>query len=384
MEDCVFALQFLVDSNHMFNMCTASSDIFNKTNYTEEKEMDLKPESRNPDDIYEFIYNLFTGVIIEKLNILLEKVNDDNRVMPYVSYAITKLLTNMKRINRVKMERVMTTIKIGINPNCKFETTKALAELEHYVDILYPHNRRYLTEDEKFKFMGEMSQIMRRGNEPMRSLLEKIDLSKSFTEITCNLIKKSGRTSNPKEIIKIIASFIQKLPLIETPMDSINAAQSIFDVVNEISGNRKIEYSQICISTILINDELYIYYYGKLDEMIAGCFSVDFKKFKNIIDVNFTYYVFYFVICCYCLNEPDNIFSIDLGIEKSEVNNMFIFLENKYLSLFREKCKTIDDGMIYVKILRHLEKFLKSIKTPTVFQINDLDELIMIGELEEK
>lgn len=361
MEDCVFSLQFLVDSNSIFNICTDSSDLFIKSEDTIENEMELKPDSKDHDDLYEFVFNLFNGIIIEKLNILDQQVKNDNRVMSYVSFAISKLLTNMRHINRIKMERVMTTIKMGISPNCKFETTQALSELEHYVDILYPNNRKFFTEEEKFNFIGQISQIMRRGNEAMLKLLEKIDLERSITDSTKDLIKKSFKTTNPREIIKVITSFIQKLPLFETPMNSINTVQSIFALVNDISGKRNIEYSQICISNILINGELYVYYYGQLNEKIAGCFSLDFNKLKNVIKNNYTYYIFYFVLCCYCLNDDNNIFSINLDIDKSEVNSMFIFLESKYISLFREKCKEIDDGMLYVKIIKHLEKFIKNI-----------------------
>ena len=398
MEDCTFSLQFLVDSNHIFNMCTVSSDFFNKTEDIIEKEMELKPDSKEPVDLYDFVFNLFTGIIIEKLNILEQKIKDDVRVMPYVSFAILKLLTNMRYLNRIKMERVMTTIKMGINPNCKFETTQALAELEHYVDILYHTNRRFFTEEEKFTFVGQISQIVRRGNEPMLKLLEKIDLSRSVTASTKELIKRSIKSAGPRETIKIIASFIQKIPLFETPMNSIDAVQSIFSLVNEISENKNIEYSQICISAILINGELYVYYYGQLNERIAGCFSLDFQKLKNITDSNFTYYLFYFVLCCYCLNKHDNLFSINLGIKKEDVNSMFIFLESKYLSLFREKCKKTKDDMVYAKIIKHLEKFIKSLNIPqtSVIQVSNqinlshqvdseeqLFEIVQLGELEE-
>lgn len=397
MEDCTFALQFLVDSNHIFNMCTTNSELFNKNEDTIEKEMELKPDSKDPSDLYDFVFNLFNGIIIEKLNILNQVIKDDIRVMPYVSVAILKLLTNMRCINRIKMERVMTTIKIGINPNCKFETTQALAELEHYVDILYPTNRRFFTEEEKFAFNSQISQIMRRGNEPMLKLLEKIDLSKSPVQLTKDLIKKSLKSSSFKDTIKIIISFIQKLPLFETPMNSINAVQSLFNVFSEISDNKKIEYSQICISNVLINGELYVYYYGKLDEKIAGCFSLDFQKLKNITDNNYTYYIFYFVLCCYCLNKRDNLFLINLNIGKEDVTSMFIFLENKYLSLFREKCKKIGDGMIYAKIIKHLENFIDSLninRTKNVSQnlivsdlpqqqINSEDLGFQLGEFEE-
>ena len=349
MEDCIFALQFLVDSNNIFEI---SSEIFTKTKDTIEKEMELKPTNRNPCDVYDFVFNLFTGIIIEKLNILNNLIKDDIRVMQYVKFAILKLLTNMKHINRIKMERMITIIKIGINPNCKFKTIEALSELEYYVDILYPNNRKFFSENEKFDFLCQMSQIIRRGNEPMINLLEKIDLTKSFTDPVKNIIKKC---TDSKEVIKIITSFIQKIPLIETPMDSINIISSIINCNLLIN----IEFSQICISTILINGELYIYYYGQLNEKIAGCFSLDFQKLKNIIDDDFTHYIFYFVLCCYCLNKKDNIFSINLDIDKTEVNSMFIFLESKYISLFREKCKEIDNNMIYSKIIKHLVKFLK-------------------------
>ena len=85
MEDCTFSLQFLVDSNHIFNMCTVSSDFFNKTEDIVEKEMELKPDSKEPVDLYDFVFNLFTGIIIEKLNILEQKIKKEAQLKDFHS-----------------------------------------------------------------------------------------------------------------------------------------------------------------------------------------------------------------------------------------------------------------------------------------------------------
>lgn len=360
MEDCKFALQFLVDTNMFFNMCTSEVDLFRDNETYSEKDMELEPSKRIPEDIYDFVYSIFSGIIIEKLNILSAATEIDDQVMPYVRVSISKIIENMKYINRVKMERMMVTIRLGINSNCKFETTAALADLEFYVNIFYQPNRRFFTEDNKTEFIHEISKLVRRGNKPMIELLNKIQLSKVPIQETINVINKSINKVSVADILKIVIEYSQKVPFFDTPMNAIGNFKLLFKAINDGLGENKIFYSNICITTVLIDNEMYVYYYGFLDNMIAGCFSLDFIRLKSVINNMYTDCIFYFVVCCICLTDKQNSFNVQFDIESSDVKNMFIFLQRKYLTIINERISEITSRNSYIGILKHLSKFIKS------------------------
>lgn len=360
MEDCRFAFQFLVDSVQIFNICFDSFEIFKKNGEYFERDMALKPTKRNPDELYEEIFNIFNQEILDNLEVLLEKTSNDQNVEIFVPKMIQKLITNIRMVNRAKMERIITVIKLGINPNCNSETMKVLCDLEQYIDVFYPPNRQILPIEEKVNFINDIFTILKHGNDKMDKLVENIDITKTSTTTIKDLLNKRNIKSN--DILKILGSYGQKLPTFEPPMVAVNSFNSVINIINNISGNKKINFSQLCISNVLRGDEMYIYYYGYVDTRDAGCFSIDFIKLKNIIKGNYPYYIFYFVTCSYCLNNKDNILGIIFDIESNEVPNMFLFLSEKYLSLFREKIKGIEEEVISVnRIFKHLDKFLNNI-----------------------
>lgn len=353
MTDYRFAFQFLVDSMQIFNVSFNSIDIFKKDNNFSNKNMLLKPLIRNPQEIYENVFHIFSDTIVQKLSILLLKIRNDPNVEIFVEKMIKKLLVNIRIISRVKMERIMLIIKIGINSTANPEAIEALSDLEYCVLIFYPPNRQFLSAEEKLKFTVEILTLLRNGSDKIDKLVDGIDITRTSTTIIESLIKK--KDVDPQNALKILIPYRQKLPEFEPLMMMVDSFNSVINMITS-----EIKFSQLCISTAVKEDEMYVYYYGYIGEKVAGSFSLDFTKLKNIINENYTFYVFYFVTCCYCLDK-NNYLGVNLDIQANDVSNMFIFLSNKYLSLFREKIKNIDEKMTPVRIFKHLDKFLSSI-----------------------
>lgn len=356
MSDCRFAFQFLVDSVQILNICFDSFEIFKKGEEYSEKDMLLKPLKKDPDELYEEIFMIFNEQIIEKITILLEKIVDDPNVELFVSKMLNKLLTNIRMVNRCKMERIITIIKVGINPNCTTDTMEALCELEHYVDIFYPPNRQFLSIDEKIKFLNDIFILLK--NNKIDKLVDNIDINRTSTTIIKEMLKNNSIKEN--EIYKTLGAYGQKVQSFEPPMMSVNSLNSVIELINE-NACKKVIFSQLCISNFIRDDEMYIYYYGYINKKIAGSFSLDFTKLKNIIKGNYTYYIFYFVTCCYCLNDKINYLGVNFEMDPNDVPNMFIFLSEKYLSLFREKINKIKEIPGPDKIFKHLNRFLNNI-----------------------
>lgn len=373
MNNCYFSLQFCVNSNSISNFSNdditsfkSSSDdsIFCKDGIFEDKTMIIKPLSKDPKEIFNKVYRLQTNIIIEKINYLLISIMDDENVMPYVTKLLNKILINMKYINRIKMERLMTLVKMGINSNCNFEVTKSLSELEYYVDILFSPFRQYFSMEEKHIFKTNIIKTILSGNETVEKLIDGLDLTKSiFPKFSEILLKIIAIDSSKEKIIPILSTFIDKTLLVDSLMNSIDSVERLFRILNNSNSSFKIKFSNICITNFFVEDEIYVYYYGYIDKKIGGSFSIDLIKLRNIIKSNYTYYIFYFVMCCYCLNDKHNIFNIDLKINSEDVPNMFIFLEDKYLSMFKDKIKLPENKtVVHKRIINHLDKFMSIVE----------------------
>lgn len=365
MENCKFAIQFLADSQQIFNTSFERFSFFKKNDIERDRDMLVSFTNKIPEKHYKYIVDLYNDIITNKLEKLLFEVSKDSNVSEFTHKIISKLIANIRFVNKVKFERIMIIIKSGINPTCKDSTMEALVDLEYYLNLLYSHDRRFITEDNRNDFIQKIASLILSKDNLIEKLINDIDLTESVTKRTIDLLNKQ-KGIDPIKIPGIFIGFSTKVLTTDTPMSATKGSHDIINIINSKINNTfndklGIEFSQICITARIIDEEMYIDYYGFTDKTIAGCFSLDFIKLKNIINDNLTYYILYFVLCCYCVIDEQNVFKIDLGIKSHQVKNVFIFLEKQYTDIFLTKIQTIPNKMSYLKILSHIDRFINTI-----------------------
>lgn len=365
MENCKFSIQFLADSQHIFNTCLDQHPLFKKDDRIREKDMLVSFTNRIPDKHFLTIIKLYNDIIINKLEKLLIETSNDTNVSEYASKMIVKLIDNIEYINKVKFERIMIIIRSGIHPTCKNKTMEALVDLEHYLNMFYSPDRRFFIEEQRSEFIQKITALILSKNNLIDKLISDINLTESITSRTKNiLISQQG--IDPSKIPKIFVGYSTKVLTTDTPIKAIKGTHDIIKLINDkisdtFNDGKGVQFTQICITARVIDDEMYIDYYGFANKTFAGSFSLDFIKLKNIMNGNITYYILYFVICCYCVIDNQNVFKIDLGIHTHQVKNVFIFLEKQYTDIFQAKIATIPDKMSYFRILSHIDKFITTI-----------------------
>lgn len=371
-----FAFQFPVNSNSIFNVTILGNALFKKSEYNENTIMKQKPVSMKPSEHYNKILNKFTEPLLKafiKLKTLIQELenHDDfieteretlKKVEIYVPLAIEMCIMNINVINRVKMERMMIIIKTGINSHCDYEITEALVELETIVKIYYPEDRRYMCENESQKlkrFVIDMSIVEPKS---VVKFLNTIKLDSTITHSVRDILLKLA-VGDRSKLLKVIIDYLNNINKVETVINSTVSVSETFDMINKKQGEfsdgktKTIEFATMTISMVIIDGEIYVDYFGFIDRPVGGSFSIDLYRFRNFINDNITYYVFYLVTCHYCLMNSNNILSVNFDIIPEEIKNMFIFFEAIHMNKVMESIEEIPVSLSYKKMFTHLYKF---------------------------
>lgn len=359
-EEYKFSLQFIVDNQQMFNMCVNEVKIFEKTEYTDELEMLVKPVRRNREDQRNHILNSMNGEIINKMRIFLFSIEDDIHVKQYVKKAAQLIIKEIAFINKIKMERLLTIIKMGISPLCKNETMESLTDLEYLISIFYMADYKLFTDEQRYDFRKRMCQIDAAENEYMNNYIDKIDLEMSLSEKFIELVNQTD-VESPKQCIMMFMKYMKAPTVSDNFIRSIDSIRDVIDCLNSklnqfLKFDKRIIFSNICISTILKGNELYVDFYGYINEWICGSFSLDFNRLKNRINNNYPYYIFYLVTCCYCHLYRTNVLRVKIDVP---INNMFMFFDKSYYSRIKPKIDHFERGFHHEGIFKHLQKFFE-------------------------
>lgn len=360
-DEYKFYLQFIVDNQQMFNMCVKESKLFEKCEYNEKREMIVKPTKRSRDDQRNHIFESINNEICDKLRILIFTIEDDINVKSYVKLAANLLIHEISYMNKIKMERVITIIKMGISPLCKNETMESFVELDYLVSIFYMKDYKNFSDEERFKFQKEICQIDAAGDEYMIKYINKLDLKLSLAEKVIESINKTEFES-PKQCILSFIKYLKKSQISDNFIRTIDGVRDVINCLNSkldsfgIINDKRIIFSNLCISMIIKGDELYVDFYGYINEWICGSFSVDFIRFKNVINNNLPYYILYLVTCCYCHLYRTNILRVKIDIP---IHDMFIFFDKSYYDRIKPKIDHFELGFYHESIFKHLKKFFE-------------------------
>lgn len=386
-----FAFQFTVNSNSIFNVSILQNHRFAKSEYTEIREMKTKPLCLKPSEHYQKILDDFTQPVLRCLNNLKRLVDNleieedfkpinreesltkrKNEILKirdvevFVPLAINMCIKNINHMNRVKFERMITIIKLGINSSCSKEIIEALVQLEYVTRIYYPEDRTHFHETEVSKYRNSLVDLICMEPKSMIKMLDSVKLESSISPQVREILVKM-LSGDKTKILKVIIDYLSKIGKYESLLNSTVSINETFNQLNkkqfELSGDetKKIEFSNIVISLTVVNDEMYVDYFGFIERPVGGSFSVDFYRFRNFINDNLTHYVFYLVTCHYCMMNRDNILNVDLNVIPSELHNMFIFFESIYVNKILEKVEQIQDKICYMKIFSNLHKFFYEI-----------------------
>lgn len=363
LEEYRFSLQFNVNSQQMFNMCVKDVSLFKKDDYDENKEMLIKPIKHTPDEQKIHVLNIYSTPVIEKIRILLVKIDEDKSVKKYVKFVLNMIINEIGFINRVRMERLITIAKVGIPGNCKIETLYALVDLEYIVNVLYSPDYKNYKESERFDFRKQICQLDAADGDYMEKFLSRLNLDTNLCDKFISLINRTEIT-DPKQCLTIIMKYMTSDKIIETFISSVDSIKRIVDCVNVKLDDfplfdKRIIISSIGISLILRNDELYVDFYGYIDEYICGSFSLDFRKLRNMIKEHFPYYIFYLVTCCYCYLYETNVFRVK--INEPNLNNMFVFFNEDYYRRIKLRVDHFEQGFNYEAPFNHLKRFFQTI-----------------------
>lgn len=377
-----FAFQFSVNSNTMVSVTIATNHIFKKSEYTENKPMKIKTSNKKPSEYYQKIVNDFSLPVLEAFkklkDVITEIENEEDfssiindksklcQVEIYVPFAIEMCIRNIKTINRVKMERMMIIIRTGINSYCDYEITEALVELETLVKLYYPEDRRYFCENKSNEFKNSIINMTIVKPEAIIKLLENINLDLSITESVRNILLKLV-VGDRSKMLKVIIDYLNNINKVESIINSTVSITETFEILNKKQSEfsegkaKTIEFASLAISLIIIDGELYVDYFGFIDKPVGGSFSLDLYRFRNFINDNITYYLFYLVTCHYCMMNEDNILDVKFDIIPEEIYNMFIFFEAIHMNKIMESIEEIPASICYKKMFTHLYKFFYEI-----------------------
>lgn len=378
-EPVKFGFQFLVSSSSMINISIMGNYLFKKSEYTEIKPMRIPPIAKNPEEHYQKILDDFTKPLLDAFVKLKNTINeyeieedlkhkkDELReVEVYVSVAIDMCIKHIKVINRVKMERMMIIIKTGINSHCNYDILEALVELDCLVRLFCPSDRRFMCENESSKFKKSIVDLTVANPHTIVKLLDTIKLDATTTECVRDILLKLIKGDRSK-ILKIIVDYILNINKVETVINSTVSINETFRLLNEsqkefTEGDFKpIEFSLITISVLVIDGEMYVDYFGYIDIPVGGSFSVDFYRFRNLINDNITHYLFYLVTCHYCLMYKTNILDVNFDLVHDDIQSMFIFFEDRYMSKIMDATHDIQMNICHKKIFANLYRFFYEI-----------------------
>lgn len=354
MSQCRFTLQFLVNCHHIMYRPVERTKMFQNDDYNLEDDMKIPLQSLDVKDHRLTILSNFCRPILHKLLILQSKVKNDPNIKSFVSKALQKLIDNVYTINSIELCRMLLLIKVGIPANCKKDTLNALIELQVVIDTYFPPDRVFFNESDKQKFSQNIVSMAMVGEEACNKLLDNLDLSKNMLDKIQEILNTVKNDNYPT----LIVNYLENAGRLENNISIVDGTFKLIQIINERS-KKHIEFSQISISCRLMDDELHVDYYGFLDKYIAGTFSVDFNRLKNIIKAPPPFYIFYLVTCAYCSLHTDNVLKIHFDVTDVTVKNMFIFFNTLYYSKIKKAIELIPDHMCYAKVFKHLQKFIE-------------------------
>lgn len=366
--DTQFAFQFPVNSNGIYNISIEDNILFKKSEYTTLKRMQMPLIIKRPSEHYQKIIDDFTNPVLDaliKLKQTIEKFSNDKYIEAFVPIAIDMCIKSITYINRVKMERMMIIIKVGINSNVEYEIMEAFVELEYITKLFFPEDRNYFPQDEALKLRKSIIDMTIVNSESVIKLLEDINLESSITKNIREILMKII-ISDRSKLMKIILDYLTNVNRTESVVNSTVSVTETFDMMNtkqktDNEDVKMIEFSTLTIAIIIRDNEMYIDYFGFIDKPVGGSFSLDFLRFRNFINGNITYYIFYLVTCHYCMTNKDNILGVNFGIIPSEIFHMFIFFEAVHMNKVLESIEGIPTNISYKKIFSHLNKFFYNI-----------------------
>lgn len=393
--DVQFAFQFPINSNGIYNISFEGNSLFKKSEYNIVKRMHLPPIAKKPSEHFQKITDDFTKPILEYL-IKLKKIIEDHKgidnknVENYVPIAIDMCIRSVTYLNRIKMERMMIIIRTGINSNAVFEITEALVNLEYIVKIFYPEDRRCFSSEESEKLKKSIIDMTIVNPKSVIKLLEDINLEASITKNIREILTKVIIGDRSK-ILNVILEYLSNINKSESIINSTVSISETFEMINlkqiEFMADKAnaIQFSTLTISVIVIEGEMYVDYFGFVDKPIGGSFSLDFYRFRNFINDNITYYLFYLVTCHYCMMHPDNILNVNFGVIPIEIPHMFIFFEAIHMNKLIESIEGIPISISYKKIFAHLYKFFYELmgrkKPENGFKLSDELKIVPNKEL---
>lgn len=360
-----FAHQFLVSNGQMPTIQVKNFSIFRKGISENKKETTKVLCNKTPLDHYDSISNTYISPISLALIKLIKLAKIDDKVNLFSITMLEKFLKSINKLNRVKIERCMIIIRCGIQPICKFSTLEALVELECAINIFYPSDRRFLSENDLFSFSENIYKFVITDHELICKLINEINLNESITKKTREMLL-DVIINDHNEIPKLLGCYLNKIEISETPINSVISISETFDIINRRLRELKfkeIKMSSIAISTIVKNSELHIEYFGLLNKPIGGYFILDFNRLNSLLKPNsYTYLIFYFVTCHYCLMNSDNILGVKIKnqIDLPSSNIMFKFLDVALLKKMKNSINKIPDCISYSKIFHCLNLFFNN------------------------
>jgi hypothetical protein len=361
-----FAYQFLISNGNMSIIAVKQFSIFNRKKPADYKEININTTLSAPLDNYDSICDKYINPVKYSLFNLINISKEDSEVTKFSITMMEKMLEFIKRVNRVKVERVMTIIRCGIPPSCNFKTMEALVDLEDKINIYYPPDRKFFSSSEYIIFSENVYKFIIDDLKMINYLIDRTNFDENFTKETRKLLLQVIGLDY-SQIPKLIGCYMGKIEMSETPINSVMSVAETFDIINKriIELNLKtIELSTITVSTIIKNNELHVEYFGVLNKPIGGHFILDFYKLNEILTPkSYTYYIFYFITYHYCLMNKDNILKIKLKNKPKIVNSsiMFKFLELSYLNKIKCAIRDIPNEIGYARIFSLLEVFFTRI-----------------------
>lgn len=366
LKEVEFAYQFLISNGQMPTLIVKVFPVFRRRQIEETKEVKKVLAKREPLDHYESISNSYIDPVVLALDKLINLSKLDSNVVGFSIMMLEKILASIRKINRVKMERCMVIVKCGIPPSCNFNTIEALVELELQLYIYYPPDRKFLSEDELLLFSENVYKFVTVDTELISKLIREINLEESITKKTRDLLI-TLINGDKSHLSKLVGSYLNRIEISETPINAVMSITETFDIINKRLSDLKFknfEMSSFTISTIIRGNELYVEYFGFVNKPIGGSFVLDFHRLNKIIKPkSYTYFIFYFVTCHYCLMNSDNIIDVKFKneIKSPSSNIMFKFLDGLLLEKMKAAVDNIPDGISYGKVFHCLRLFFNKI-----------------------
>lgn len=358
-----FAYQFLVNNGQMPVLAVKAFPIFRKVYPENSTEIKIIYDKEEPLYYYDSIVDSYILPVSSLIENLINLCKNDSKVKKFSIMMLEKLLFSIKKVNRVKIERCMIIIKSGISSNCNFDTIKALVDLENLIYILYPPDRKFFSEGDVIIFSENVYGIICNGT--IEKLIDKINLEETITNKTRELLLNVV-INERSQLPKLLGSYLGKIEISETSINSTLSISETIDLINKRLHELKfkqIEISTFCISTMIKESVIYIEYFGFVNKPIGGKFALDFYTLNRILKPNsYTYFIFYFVTCHYCLTNDDNILDIKFKteIKKPGSNVMFKFLDDMLLNKMKESINSIPEQISYKGIFRCLKLFFET------------------------